>query len=92
MRRIATLSLIGVFIVLVMSSVGVVQYPALAWLRAFAEAATVGAVADWFAVVALFRHPLGLPIPLQPAGSKPPALLIRKLGTATLSLLRAASL
>ena len=34
-----------------------------AWLRAFSEAAAVGAIADWFAVVALFRHPLGLPIP-----------------------------
>ena len=33
------------------------------WIGAFAEAATVGALADWFAVVALFRHPLGLPIP-----------------------------
>ena len=33
------------------------------WLRAFSEAAAVGAIADWFAVVALFRHPLGLPIP-----------------------------
>lgn len=33
------------------------------WLRAFAEAAMVGALADWFAVTALFRHPLGLPIP-----------------------------
>jgi len=33
------------------------------WLGAFAEAAMVGALADWFAVVALFRHPLGLPIP-----------------------------
>jgi uncharacterized membrane-anchored protein YjiN (DUF445 family) len=36
------------------------------WLRivrAFAEAATVGALADWFAVTALFRRPLGLPIP-----------------------------
>lgn len=36
---------------------------AWAWVRAFCEAATVGALADWFAVVALFRHPLGLPIP-----------------------------
>jgi len=36
---------------------------AWAWVGAFAEAATVGALADWFAVVALFRHPLGLPIP-----------------------------
>lgn len=34
-----------------------------AWVRAFCEAATVGALADWFAVVALFRRPLGLPIP-----------------------------
>lgn len=34
-----------------------------AWLRAFCEAAAVGALADWFAVVALFRRPLGLPIP-----------------------------
>lgn len=32
------------------------------WLGAFAEAATVGALADWFAVTALFRRPLGLPI------------------------------
>jgi len=33
------------------------------WVGAFAEAAMVGAFADWFAIVALFRHPLGLPIP-----------------------------
>ena len=33
------------------------------WLEAFCEASAVGAVADWFAVVALFRHPLGLPLP-----------------------------
>jgi uncharacterized membrane-anchored protein YjiN (DUF445 family) len=39
---------------------------ALAWVgyvRALAEAGMVGALADWFAVTALFRHPLGLPIP-----------------------------
>ncbi|MGI4983503.1 MAG: DUF445 domain-containing protein [Janthinobacterium lividum] len=36
---------------------------AWAWVSAFAEAAMVGALADWFAVVALFRRPLGLPIP-----------------------------
>ena len=35
----------------------------LGYLAAFAEAAMVGALADWFAVVALFRHPLGVPIP-----------------------------
>jgi uncharacterized membrane-anchored protein YjiN (DUF445 family) len=39
------------------------QYPALAYVRAFAEGGMVGALADWFAVTALFRHPLGIPIP-----------------------------
>ena len=37
--------------------------PALEYVGAFSEAAMVGALADWFAVTALFRHPLGLPIP-----------------------------
>ncbi|MFL6726375.1 MAG: DUF445 domain-containing protein [Sphingomicrobium sp.] len=40
--------------------------PAQSWLgyvKSFAEAAMVGGLADWFAVTALFRHPLGLPIP-----------------------------
>src|SRR5436305_8418190 len=39
------------------------HYPALGYVKAFAEAAMVGGLADWFAVTALFRHPLGLPIP-----------------------------
>ena len=39
------------------------RYPALGYVKAFAEAAMVGGLADWFAVTALFRHPLGLPIP-----------------------------
>ena len=38
-------------------------HAAWGYLAAFAEAAMVGAIADWFAVTALFRHPLGLPIP-----------------------------
>src|SRR5690349_8870621 len=33
------------------------------YVHAAAEASMVGAIADWFAVTALFRHPLGLPIP-----------------------------
>ena len=37
-------------------------HPAWGYLEAFAEASMVGAIADWFAVVALFRHPLGIPI------------------------------
>src|SRR5690348_4887960 len=39
------------------------RYPGLSFVKAFAEAAIVGGLADWFAVTALFRHPLGLPIP-----------------------------
>lgn len=38
-------------------------HPAWGYVLAFAEAAMVGGLADWFAVTALFRHPLGLPIP-----------------------------
>ena len=50
----------GVFVV-----TGLLQgrWPWLAYVRAFAEAAMVGGVADWFAVTALFRHPMGVPIP-----------------------------
>ncbi len=38
-------------------------WPWLAYVRAFTEAAMVGACADWFAVVSLFRHPFGVPLP-----------------------------
>jgi len=38
-------------------------YPWLGFVAAFAEAAAIGGLADWYAVVALFRRPLGLPIP-----------------------------
>ena len=47
----------------VVSAIFKTRYPILAWLEAFSEAALVGGVADWFAVVALFRHPGGLPLP-----------------------------
>jgi uncharacterized membrane-anchored protein YjiN (DUF445 family) len=39
------------------------RYPWLGYVRATAEASLVGGVADWFAITALFRHPLNLPIP-----------------------------
>ncbi len=39
------------------------RHPGWRYVAAFAEAAMIGAIADWFAVVALFRRPLGLPIP-----------------------------
>ncbi|EJN12687.1 putative membrane protein [Bradyrhizobium sp. YR681] len=38
-------------------------HPVFGFIAAFAEAATIGGLADWYAVVALFKRPLGLPIP-----------------------------
>jgi len=38
-------------------------HPAWGYVLAFAEAGMIGGIADWFAVTALFRHPLGIPIP-----------------------------
>src|SRR5580704_6552684 len=63
MRMIATLLLVAMTIVFVVTSFAERQWEWLAYVRAFAEAGMVGACADWFAVVALFRRPLGLPIP-----------------------------
>ena len=62
MQAIALALLLTMAVLLVVSTVNVAALPWTAWVKAFAEAAVVGAVADWFAVVALFRHPLGLPI------------------------------
>jgi len=63
MWRIAT-GLLGMMLVVYLATRHLeAAYPAMSWVRAFAEAAMVGALADWFAVTALFRHPLGLPIP-----------------------------
>jgi uncharacterized membrane-anchored protein YjiN (DUF445 family) len=39
------------------------RFPWLGFVRAMAEAAMIGGLADWFAVTALFRHPMGIPIP-----------------------------
>ena len=64
MRRRATLLLAavtGVFLATV--AAGAEDGTALGYLQATAEASMVGGLADWFAVVALFRHPLGVPIP-----------------------------
>ena len=63
MRVIATLLLVAMTVVFVVTSFAQVQWEWLAYVRAFSEAGMVGACADWFAVVALFRRPLGLPIP-----------------------------
>src|SRR5258707_15844595 len=57
-------ALLGVaLLVFVVASIYEPLYPWLGYVRATAEASLVGGLADWFAVTALFRHPLGLPIP-----------------------------
>jgi uncharacterized membrane-anchored protein YjiN (DUF445 family) len=63
MRVIAMLLLALMTVLFIASSLAMDAWPKLAYLRAFAEAAMVGACADWFAVAALFRRPFGLPIP-----------------------------
>ncbi|MBX9635708.1 MAG: DUF445 domain-containing protein, partial [Magnetospirillum sp.] len=63
MKLIATGLLALMFALFIAATLGQDRWPELSYLRAFAEAAMVGAIADWFAVVALFRHPFGLPIP-----------------------------
>jgi uncharacterized membrane-anchored protein YjiN (DUF445 family) len=63
MRWFASGALIFCFIGMICCRLGEAHWHWLAWPLAFFEAATVGALADWFAVVALFRHPLGIPIP-----------------------------
>lgn len=63
MRALATAMLAGMAAVFIAASGLVDQHPAWGFVRAFAEAGLVGGIADWFAVTALFRHPLGLPIP-----------------------------
>ncbi|HMK88517.1 MAG TPA: DUF445 domain-containing protein [Methylocystis sp.] len=63
MRLAATLLLVAMTALFVATKVIASDALWVPYLRAFAEAGMVGACADWFAVVALFRHPLGLPIP-----------------------------
>jgi uncharacterized membrane-anchored protein YjiN (DUF445 family) len=63
MRLLAGLLLVVVSGFFIGASLLVHKWPWLAYVRAASEAAMVGACADWFAVVALFRRPFGLPIP-----------------------------
>jgi uncharacterized membrane-anchored protein YjiN (DUF445 family) len=63
MRLRATGLLILMGIIFVVTSSYEATYPWLGYIRATAEASMVGGIADWFAITALFRHPLGIPIP-----------------------------
>src|SRR5262245_46866976 len=63
MKHKATGMLVVAAVLLVAARIFEPRYPWLGYLRATAEASVVGGLADWFAVTALFRHPLGIPIP-----------------------------
>ena len=63
MRMVATAMLVVMAATFFLSRALGGVHPAWGFVQAFAEAAMVGGLADWFAVTALFRHPLGLPIP-----------------------------
>ncbi|WP_439815416.1 DUF445 domain-containing protein [Zavarzinia sp. CC-PAN008] len=81
MRRVATLLLALMAALFVLCTLALPQFPWAAWPGAFAEAAMVGALADWFAVTALFRHPLGLPIPHTAIVPRKQAQIAEGLGT-----------
>ena len=63
MKVVATGLLVVMAAVFALSRALEPSYPWLGYVKSFAEAAMVGGLADWFAVTALFRHPLGVPIP-----------------------------
>ncbi|WP_292832395.1 DUF445 family protein [Microbacterium sp.] len=63
MKTVALGGLIVMAVVFVIAFLMQEQYPWMSYVRAAAEGGMVGALADWFAVTALFRHPLGIPIP-----------------------------
>jgi uncharacterized membrane-anchored protein YjiN (DUF445 family) len=63
MKRRATALLIGATVIFIVARFFESRYPWVGIIRATTEAAMVGGLADWFAVTALFRHPMGIPIP-----------------------------
>ena len=63
MRRVATGLLVVAGVIFLIARLLEVTYPWMGYVRATAEASLVGGIADWFAVTALFRRPMGLPIP-----------------------------
>ena len=60
MRLVATGFLLLAVLIYALSAFFGQLHPSMGYIAAFSEAAVVGAIADWFAVVALFRHPLHL--------------------------------
>jgi uncharacterized membrane-anchored protein YjiN (DUF445 family) len=62
-KALATLVLASTLALFVVAKWLLPVHPVFGFIAAFAEAATIGGLADWYAVVALFKRPLGLPIP-----------------------------
>jgi uncharacterized membrane-anchored protein YjiN (DUF445 family) len=62
-KLLATLVLAATLVLFAAAKALINVHPVFGFIAAFAEAATIGGLADWYAVVALFRRPLGLPIP-----------------------------
>src|SRR5580658_7261404 len=62
-KALATLVLAGTLALFVIAKILLPAHPAFGFVAAFAAAAPIGGLADWYAVVALLRRPLGLPIP-----------------------------
>jgi uncharacterized membrane-anchored protein YjiN (DUF445 family) len=62
-KFLATSSLVFCLLVFIAAKSLESRWPFFGFIAAFAEAATIGGLADWYAVVALFKRPLGLPIP-----------------------------
>ncbi|WOH64518.1 DUF445 domain-containing protein [Bradyrhizobium sp. BWA-3-5] len=62
-KLLATSVLAATFVIFLAARALLPLHPVFGFIAAFAEAATIGGLADWYAVVALFKRPLGLPIP-----------------------------
>ena len=80
-RRRATGLLVLAGVVFVVARIFEPRWPWLGFVRATAEASLVGGLADWFAVTALFRQPLGLPIPHTAIVKRQKDRIARVLGT-----------
>jgi uncharacterized membrane-anchored protein YjiN (DUF445 family) len=79
-KALATLVLAATLLLFAVAKLLLPLHPAFGFVAAFAEAATIGGLADWYAVVALFRRPLGLPIPHTAIIQSNQARIAEKLG------------
>jgi uncharacterized membrane-anchored protein YjiN (DUF445 family) len=80
-KRYATTLLVVAAVVYVVAHLLEQRFPWMGFVRATAEASLVGGLADWFAVTALFRQPLGIPIPHTAIVKRQKDRIARVLGT-----------